>query len=75
MVSEACSTGKPVFVLDLEGRSDKFRRFHELLRREGITRPFDGSLVSWSYRPLDDTARVAAAIKARIEGWKRGRAP
>lgn len=66
MVSEACVTGKPVFVHDLEGGSDKFARFHAALRRDGLTRRFEGRLVHWTYPPLNDTATVAAEIAQRL---------
>lgn len=66
MVSEACATGKPVYVFDLEGGSDKFRRFHDNLRDRGFTRKFEGRLESWEYTALDDTARVADEIRRRI---------
>lgn len=66
MVSEACSTGKPVYVVELEGGSAKFRRFHDGLRRDGITRPFAGALERWSYPPLDDTQRVAEEVWRRL---------
>ncbi|MBT5646243.1 MAG: hypothetical protein HOJ41_00140, partial [Rhodospirillaceae bacterium] len=66
MVSEACATGKPVHVIELDGGSAKFARFHEALRRAGITRPFNGTLESWTYDAPDDTARVAAEIVHRI---------
>lgn len=66
MVSEACATGKPVYVVDLEGGTDKFRRFHRDLREAGITRPFTGVLEHWSYTPLNDTAKVAAEIRKRL---------
>ncbi len=62
MVSEACSTGKPVYVVDLEGGSEKFRRFHEGLRAEGITREFSGIVENWNYAPLNDTERAAAEV-------------
>ena len=67
MVSEACATGKPVHVFELEGGSAKFREFHRGLRRDGVTRPFEGRLEQWSYEPLDDTARVAAEVRRRLE--------
>lgn len=67
MVSEACATGKPVYVIDLDGGSAKFDRFHRNLRNAGITRPFDGTLDSWSYTPPDDTAKVAAEIIRRLD--------
>jgi uncharacterized protein len=66
MVSEAASTGKPVHVIELEGGSPKFSNFHAALRAEGVTRPFDGTLESWSYAPLDDTTVVAAEIRRRL---------
>ena len=68
MVSEACATGKPVYVVELEGGSAKFARFHEGLRAAGITRAFDGNLESWTYAAPDDTAKVAAEIVRRLAG-------
>jgi mitochondrial fission protein ELM1 len=70
MVSEACATGKPVHVFDLDGGSKKFRRFHAALRERGVTRAFAGAIESWRYAPLDDTTRVAQEIAAR---WSRTR--
>jgi mitochondrial fission protein ELM1 len=66
MVSEALVTGKPAHVAALEGGSPKFDRFHRELEAEGFTRPFAGRLESWSYQPLDDTARAAAEAKKRL---------
>ena len=66
MVSEACATGKPVYVYDLPGGSSRFRQFHRKLRDDGITRPFTGIPQDWHYEPFDDTARVAAEIRRRI---------
>ena len=64
MVSEAASTGKPVYVVDLPGGSEKFGRFHRALREDGITRPFTGKLQSYSYVPPDDMALVAGRVNA-----------
>ena len=66
MVSEAATTGKPVFTVDLDGGSRKFRRFHETMRAEGITRPFTGTLTHWTYPPLRDTQHAAAEIRRRM---------
>lgn len=66
MASEACSTGKPVFVAALPGGNAKFRAFHAALRDAGFTRPFEGRLESWTYQPLDDTGTVAAEIRRRF---------
>ena len=75
MVSEAASTGKPVHIIDLPGGDAKFARFHEGMRRAGITRPFAGDIEQWSYRPPDDTARAGAALRELVLGrfpqWRR----
>jgi mitochondrial fission protein ELM1 len=68
MISEACSTGKPVYVIDLPGGSDKFRRFHDALRKDGLTRPFEGRLEKWAYPPLDDMRAVAGRVREMMEG-------
>ena len=60
--------GQPVYVVDLESRRDsKFGAFHRSLKDAGITRPFDGTLDTWSYEPLDETARVAAELRRRMD--------
>ncbi len=66
MVSEACATGKPVYVFDLPGGSKKFSLFHDALRDTGITRKFTGKREEWRYEPFDDTASVAAEIHKRM---------
>jgi len=63
MVSEAATTGKPVHVIELSGGSDKFRRFHQSLRDDGVTRPFTGKLETWEYAPLNDMELVAARVR------------
>ena len=68
MVSEAASTGKPVHVAEMDGGNVRFDAFHSTLREEGVTRPFDGTLASWSYEPVNDTPLIAAAIRRRL-GW------
>ena len=66
MVSEACSTGKPVYVIELDGGSPKFRTFLDGLYRDGIARPFTGDLESWTYPALDETREIADAVRHRM---------
>lgn len=66
MISEAAATGKPVHIVDLDGGSAKFERFHRAMRDTGIARPFTGAIEQWRYDPPDDTARAAAEIKRRL---------
>lgn len=75
MVSEACSTGKPVFVAPLAGGSSKFRRFHARLAEAGMTRPFAGRFERWTYTPLDETSRVAREIAGRFAAHRAALGP
>jgi len=68
MISEAAATGKPVYILALDGGNPKFVRFHEAMRAAGITRPFTGRIESWSYPIPDDTARAGAALRTLVLG-------
>lgn len=71
MISEAASTGKPVYIIDMEGRGRKFETFHETLRKMGVTRAFTGELSAWDYPVLNDTQQVAVRL-AKILRMRRG---
>ena len=66
MATEAASTGKPVFVLKMDGSSLKFRLFHEELERMGAARPYGGAFHGWTYDPVNETDRAAREILARM---------
>ncbi len=69
MVTEACSTGKPVHVVKLpakgrrESEGDKFVRFRRSLEKSGRIRAFGGRIESWIYEPLREMERVAGLIR------------
>lgn len=69
MACEAAATGKPVHILPLEGGGGKFDEFHRALQAYGASRPFTSDLDRWTYDPLNETARAAAAILKR---WDAG---
>ena len=66
MATEAASTGKPVFILKMEGHSLKFRLFHQELERQGAARPYGGAFHGWTYEPVDETGRAAAEVLRRM---------
>ena len=71
MTGEACATGRPVYVFEPSGGSAKFRRFHEAVQAAGATRPLPETvsmLETWTYRPLDSAAEIAAEVCRR---WQR----
>lgn len=67
LATDAAATGKPVFVLKMDGQSGKLSRFHQELRTLGVSRPFEGALETWSYQPLAETDRAAAEVLRRYE--------
>lgn len=63
MLSDAATTGKPLYMLELDGRSPKFDRFYAHLRNLGAARPFNGVLENWAYPPLADAQKIADAVR------------
>ena len=69
MVTEACATGRPIYILSLEGKgSAKFHRFHREMQAAGYTRPFTGQWEDWTYSPLNEARRAAAFVRKKL-GW------
>lgn len=74
MLSEACSTGKPVYVIGAERCTWKFAAFHNTLRQRGVLRTFTGAedmSDSWSYPPLNDNSEAASRVREALaeHGW------
>jgi uncharacterized protein len=67
MISEAATTGKPVYILPLKGSSPKFEDFYNRLERHGVIRPYDGKLEKWDYPKLEDAQKVANAIEILVK--------
>lgn len=63
MVTEACGTGKPVYVVELEGSSAKFDLFYRQLNQRGAVNFFQGVLLDFQSRPLQETKRIAEGLK------------
>ncbi|KAK2655591.1 hypothetical protein Ddye_008643 [Dipteronia dyeriana] len=75
MLSEACSTGKPVYVIGAERCTWKFSDFQKSLQERGVVRPFSGSediSENWSYSPLNDLTEAARRVNEALaeRGWR-----
>jgi hypothetical protein len=66
MLSEACATRAPVFVLGGDKVRGRLQRFHASLRERDRARPLDDALDAWAIEPLRETARVAAEVRQRL---------
>lgn len=66
MMSEGCSSGKPVYVMEVPGTRQKFQSFIQSLYAQGFARPFDSSLAVFQTPGLNEAARVAALLKPSL---------
>lgn len=65
MLSEAATTGKPVYIIALEGGAKRLDLMHKNMVEAGVARFFKASLEEWTYEPLRDAAKVATEIRRR----------
>ena len=63
MLSEAATTGKPVYAIPLEGGGKRIDAMLSRLINRGAVRIFDGKIESWTYEPLNDADKAARAIE------------
>lgn len=67
MISECCSTGKPVYIFDeAEISSPKHRRFHQELVAKNYAKKLSEDLENFSPQKLQETKRVAAAAIQKL---------
>lgn len=67
MLTEAASTGKPVFTLPLTGEAGKFSALHKALEERCDLRPYAGQVTRPDYPPLGETSRVAEKLWAHFD--------
>lgn len=66
MLSDAGTTGKPVYMVPLQGGSKRFERFYAGLQEKGVLRPFAGRLEHWAYSPLNAAGQIAGEIRKTL---------
>lgn len=66
MLSEAATTGKPVYSLALPGGNKRSLALHRNLCASGAIRRFSGTLETWDYTPLNEAQKIATEITKRM---------
>lgn len=67
MCSEACSTGKPVYIFaPPELVTDKHNRLHQELYALGCARPLSDTFETWTYAPLNSARQIAEQIRRQF---------
>ena len=69
MISEAATSGKPIFVAHMKPKKDNYRfiRFFELFKQMGITRDLGKKVETWTYIKHNEAQRIAIEIKNKIK--------
>ena len=69
MISEAASSGKPIFIAHMKAKKDnyRFKKFYKLFREMGIIRDLGSKDESWRYNKLNEAERIAFEIKNKIK--------
>lgn len=66
MISDAISTGKPVLIKHLNKVKPKLRNFSNYLISSGLVKKFDGTIINYEYKPLNEAKRVAIRISSEL---------
>ena len=69
MISEAATSGKPIFVAHMKPKRDnyRFKKFFQLFKKLGIIKDLGEEVESWTYTKLNEAERIAAIINSKIK--------
>lgn len=66
MVSEMLFTGKPIYLMDLDGFNKRLMRFKQNLIQSNMVREWQNRFQTYSYQAPDSKQEVAALIKQKL---------
>lgn len=69
MISEACSTKKPVYILPMEGSSPKISRFVNYLYDHNYAKPFEGKADFFEPHPFNEMERVCVVLEKKLNDF------
>jgi hypothetical protein len=70
MLSEAASTEKPIYALQLEGGGRRLNQFYESFQEQGIIQPFEGKLEDWTYKAPDNMKWILKKLQKNLKKIK-----
>lgn len=66
MVSDALSTGKPTYIIPLEGGAKRIDLFHHHILERGYVRVFDGKLEPYEYQSVHEAQNIADVVRNKM---------
>ena len=69
MISEAATSGKPVFVAHMKSKKNnhRFKKFFKLYKEMGIIRDLGEKIETWTYNKHNEAERLASVIRNKIK--------
>ena len=69
MVSEAATSGKPIYVAHMKPKRDnyRFKKFFKLFKEIGIIRDLGEKVENWTYDKLNEAERLAVTINNKMK--------
>ena len=69
MISEAATSGKPIFVAHMKEKKNnyRFKKFFKLFKELGIIRDLGEKTENWKYEKLNEAERIAVKIKNKLK--------
>ena len=69
MISEAATSGKPIFVAHMKPKRDnyRFKKFFKLFKEIGIIRDLGEQIESWTYNKFNEAERIATIINSKLK--------
>ena len=68
MISEAATSGKPIYVAHMRAKRNnyRFKRFFNLFNAMGVTRNLGDKVETWSYKYFNEAERIAPMIHSKL---------
>jgi len=69
MISEAATSGKPIFVAHMKTKKDnyRFKKFFKLFREMGIIRDLGEKVEPWTYNKHNEAERIGKLIRDKLK--------
>ena len=69
MISEAATSGKPIFVAHMKAKINnyRFKRFFDLFKKMEITRELGEKIEPWTYNKHNEAERIASIVNTKLK--------
>ena len=66
MVSDALATGKPTYIIEMEGGARRIDLFHQHILEKDYVKTFSGTLEPYSYQAVNEAQKIAGILGNKL---------